>query len=236
MDGERRGFAGFESLVTDLSDLPPLPPPPPPRPDDKAPAGPVSKPGPIDGRSRPPRHTRAMRIGGTAAILVALLAIVVGIPWLENLSTHNRPAPVAPRPKGVTYAPQPGVPYAPQPGIPYNPSMTPFSAPIPQTNRFQPSPYAEEKPPAGQDIALSTAQLRYCLAQGARLDGSEKAADKTSQSQITRFNALVDDYNARCVQYRYRASEMQTLKAEVDARRALLEREGALLIRLPGSR
>jgi len=228
MDEERRGFAGFDPLVTDLSDLPPLPPappPPPPRPDDKAPAAPAGR--PAQGDARKPRAS-AKQMGGTAGIALGVCAIVFGLVRLAEMNSHNRPSYVAPKPANAPYR------FTTQPVMPYQ-YQSP-QLPMPPYNQLRPPPFPEQKPPVGQDIALSTPQLRYCLAQAARIDGSEKAVDRTSQSEIARFNALVEDYNVRCVRYRYRASEMQTLKAEVDGRRAQLEKEGAALVRSANAR
>jgi hypothetical protein len=99
-----------------------------------------------------------------------------------------------------------------------------------------PAAASEDKPPTVEGTVLSSAQLRYCLAQSVRIDGAGKAANAASQIDIDRFNALVADYNARCPKARYRESIMSTVKADVEARRTQLEREGAALIRSPYSR
>jgi hypothetical protein len=54
-----------------------------------------------------------------------------------------------------------------------------------------------------------------------------------SKIDIGRFNALVDDFNARCSKYRYSQHALEIVKAEVAMRRAQLEQEGAALIRSP---
>jgi len=225
MEDGRRGFAGFDSLVTDLSDLPPPPPPrvppPPPPPADKPLPPPVSRPaGQGSPATGPPRPAAKQKVTAVAALFIGAIALA-GIGFLAN-SRRPPPSPVPSRPGSTT----PSVNPVPQ----FNPTLPPPIGPSLS------SLTAEEKPPVGQDRVLSVAQLRYCLAQSARLDGAVKAVDRRSQSDISRFNALVEDYNTRCVKYRYRASEMQTVKADVDARRAQLEREGAALIRQASSR
>ena len=244
MEAERRGFAGFDSLVTDLTDLPPPPPPrvpppppPPPPPADKPLPPPANRPA---GQGRPatgpPRPASKQKVVAVAALFVGAIALA-GVGFIAN-SRRPPPSPAPGRPGSTTPSANPVPRFNPTPLPQFNPTPPPqFNPTLPPRVGPIPSPLnAEEKPPVGQDRALSVAQLRYCLAQSARLDGGEKAVDRKSQSDIGRFNALVEDYNLRCVKYRYRPSEMQSVKAEVDARRAQLEREGAALIRQAGSR
>jgi hypothetical protein len=94
-------------------------------------------------------------------------------------------------------------------------------------------PEAEEKPPAAQGVQLSAAQIRYCLAQGIRLQGASRVVNTASQAEATRFLNLSDDYEPRCGNYRFAPDMMHSVKEEVEARRAVLEYEGAALIR-PG--
>ncbi len=220
MANVRRGFAGFESMVTDLSDLPaaqasPPFPPPIPNQSNTAPAsakksvdnsvGGVDLPRPAPKSRSPSRWIVAVLIvGGIGAALVA------------NNRKSNRGVSVSPNYPSGTYTPAPT-------GM----------------DRYTPAPSnveTEEKPPVGEGLGLSTAQLRYCLAQGARIDGGRKAVDTTSGAEINRFNSLVEDYNARCSKFRYYPSAMQAVKAEVEARRTDLEAEGAALMVSPYSR
>jgi hypothetical protein len=79
---------------------------------------------------------------------------------------------------------------------------------------------------------LTASQVRYCLAQGIRIQGAGKAVNETSKAEVTRFLALADDYNPRCGNSR--VGFVPSIKEEVEAKRAALEREGAALIRTPG--
>jgi hypothetical protein len=217
MDEERRGFAGFEALVTDLSDLPPLPPEP-----ARPPVGHA-------GGTRASGTNGAGAVAGVCLFLFFLFRIVMAV---SDHNSHTRPLPFTVQP-GIGYTTPPVVTYTPPPGVGYTPlGFTPAPARAPPWPVVQP----EQKPPVGDDVALSPAQLHYCVAQGARLDGSQKAVDMTSKTDIDRFNALVDDFNARCGKYRYGESAMQSVKAQVNARRGQLEKEGAALIRSPVSR
>jgi hypothetical protein len=182
MANEQRGFAGFDSLVSDVSDLAP------PRRDAKPAARSISTADDDDEPVwiPPPKPRKRPTKWIVAAVVVAGL-IVVGILGDKRSSS----SPVV---------------------------------------------GAEEKPPIGEGMVLSISQLRYCLAQSARIDGANKTINAASQVDIDRFNALVDDFNSRCAKARYRTSTMQSVRAEVDARRAQLEQEGAAVLGAPYAR
>src|SRR3546814_1009207 len=75
------------------------------------------------------------------------------------------------------------------------------------------------KPPVGQNLVLSSEQIRYCLAEDIRMDGAKSAINNYSDYDVDRFNAMVADYNSRCGSFRYRSgarseehtSELQSL-------------------------
>jgi hypothetical protein len=189
MAEEPTGFAGFESLVTDLSDL-------------LAPAPPAA-----------PRTARPAALGWYFRVRNFIL-FVLAVPFLLgaiNGAINHRSAPVPiPAPASVPRV------------LPYQP--------------YQPAAQAattEEKPPARRGAVLSEPQIRYCVAQGIRIQGAEKAMNADSKAEVTRFLALVDDYNPRCGNYTFGLGVMQAVKAGVDARRAALELEGAALVRAP---
>lgn len=96
------------------------------------------------------------------------------------------------------------------------------------------APDDEEKPPVdmAQGAALSGPQVRYCLAQSIRIQGAGKAVNEASKTEVTRFLALADDYKPRCSNSRLQTGFLPSVKAEVESRRAALEREGAALIRM----
>jgi hypothetical protein len=210
MAEERRGFAGFDSLVTDLSDLPPPPPPPAPR--DQPASAPVFKQNDQEDRTWNPRWPMPIKGSAEFWIVAGLVAVGLGVLIFVDKTSESRWVPTVPSGPTSTYIP-------------------PGTTATAQYNLTQPVGEPEQKPPIGKDLVLSTEQLRYCLSQSARLDGGEKAVNTTSKFEVERFNSLVDDYNARCIKYRYRPSTMKTVKAEVEARRAQLEKEGVALIR-----
>jgi hypothetical protein len=89
---------------------------------------------------------------------------------------------------------------------------------------------SERIPPATTNAILSEAEIRYCLFQNERLDAAKSIVDQYSEYQVSRFNALVTDYNSRCSKFRYRASTLERVRREIPAHRLELNLEGAALI------
>src|SRR5690242_3175146 len=138
MEDGRRGFAGFDSLVTDLSDLPPPPPPrvppppPPPPPADKPLPPPVSRPaGQGSPASGPPRPAAKQKVVAVAALFVGAIALA-GIGFLAN-SRRPPPSPGPSRPGSTT----PSANRVPQ----FNPTLPP------QLNPTLPPPIGPSLPP-----------------------------------------------------------------------------------------
>ena len=88
------------------------------------------------------------------------------------------------------------------------------------------NPPAEEVPPVGTDLVLGLAQIRYCLSEDIRIDAARAVLNNYLNSDIDRFNAMVDDYNSRCVAYRYRSGSLETARTLVERNRQTLEVEG----------
>jgi hypothetical protein len=102
------------------------------------------------------------------------------------------------------------------------PSYIPPSAPKYDT-------YVETKPPVGYGQTLDRNQIRYCQSQKIRVSAWQGALNRYSSTAINAFNAAVDDYNARCSNYRYYSGVLEGVRAEVEARRYTLETEGRAL-------
>jgi len=86
---------------------------------------------------------------------------------------------------------------------------------------------AEERPPSVTDVELTRANIRYCTFQQIRL---EALGPITEGADLVVFNALVEDWNARCAKYHYRPEDKAAVDAEAGRRRALLEVEGRALM------
>jgi hypothetical protein len=103
------------------------------------------------------------------------------------------------------------------------PSYSPSS---PQRTVDRPSQVSldEDRPPIGSGQTFSRANIRYCQFQGVRLEALRSMV--MNNADVSRFNALINDLNARCGQYRYRPSDKSAVDTELVSRRAALEAEG----------
>ena len=93
----------------------------------------------------------------------------------------------------------------------YQPS-TPRVATPTQTPTPPPTTTQETMPPVGQGLALNRSQVRYCVFQGQRLDAIRSLT--STNYQIDRFNRLIDDFNTRCSNYRYRSGVLSSIQRE----------------------
>lgn len=89
----------------------------------------------------------------------------------------------------------------------YQPSTTNVATPTPSL-----SASVETRPPVGQGLTFNRAQIRYCVFQGQRLDAVRTLT--TTNYQTNRFNALIDDFNSRCSNYRYRSGALSAVQRE----------------------
>ncbi|SFQ17989.1 Putative peptidoglycan binding domain-containing protein, partial [Pseudomonas borbori] len=137
------------------------------------------------------------------------IAAVIGFIWLFSQSDDNsssRPT-YSPAPSSTTVAPTPAL----------QPSAAQSQAP---------SRPAEEKPSVGRNNVLSTAQIRYCLAEKIRLDAAESVVNNYVDSDVDRFNGYVNDYNSRCGEFRYRQGALESVRRDVEPYRSQLQAEG----------
>lgn len=104
----------------------------------------------------------------------------------------------------------------------YTPAATPTYAPT--------APPVESRPPVGTGLVLDRDQVRYCLAEGIRLDAAREVINNGTLNYVDRFNAMIDDYNSRCGNFRYRQGVLDSVRSEVEAERYRLQAEGASLL------
>ena len=100
-----------------------------------------------------------------------------------------------------------------QPPTTYQPSTPRQTTTSPSSNTS-----AETRPPVGQGLALNRAQVRYCVFQGERLEAMRSLT--TTNYQISQFNALIDDYNSRCSNYRYTSGVLSSVRREAQGKTA----------------
>jgi hypothetical protein len=98
--------------------------------------------------------------------------------------------------------------------------------PTPSVNTRASTATTEQIPPIGTGLSLERDELRYCLSEDIRLEAARQVLNEYSDSQINRFNAMVEDYNSRCSSFRYRSSTLASVKADVELNRSALEAQG----------
>jgi hypothetical protein len=79
---------------------------------------------------------------------------------------------------------------------------------------------------SGKGLVLNGPQIRYCLSEKIRIESWEGQVSDKSAMAVSAFNAAVEFYNSRCSSYRYRTGTIESIKAQVEANRALLTQEG----------
>lgn len=119
-------------------------------------------------------------------------------------------------------------PYIPEPSDQTQPFDTPIGVADAQPSQPPAAsvrPY-EEQPPVGRDVVLTTAQIRYCMAEEMRLDGARAIIGQGNGVQISRFNGMVVDYNSRCGQFKYRDGSWAIAVQDTTPFRQQYEEEG----------
>lgn len=85
----------------------------------------------------------------------------------------------------------------------------------------------EERPFGGSNLSFSQANIRFCRFQQVRL---EAIGPLTDRADLAVFQALANDWNARCAQYGYPPADKRAIDAEVIEHREALENEGRALL------
>lgn len=148
-------------------------------------------------------------------ITYAAVALVVGGPILysaiEKANKPHRPSSTYERPAYPQTAPS----------APSAPKSQPNSRPV---NLAQ-----ETMPPIQPGQTLSRDQIRYCIFQGHRLEVLRNYAD--TNFKIDRFNFMINSFNDRCGDYRYRQTDMSAVQAEASSKSSDFQKEAAAIAR-----
>jgi hypothetical protein len=210
-DKGKKGFAGLDSMVSDVEVPKPRPAPAPePVRQQEAPR-PSAEPKPA---YSPPKPS-----GGGAGKWWAIgIGVVVLFSWLggsdKKSSARSAPTPSYSAPSYSASAPAPAAAPAYTP-----PVYVPEPAPVYATND-------EEMPPVGSGQSLSRSQIRYCLSEKIRISAWQGQVNEYSGTSVDAFNEAVRDYNARCSNFRYRKGMLESVRSEVEANRYALQLDG----------
>lgn len=206
--GQGKGFAGLSSLVSEVdTTLPPL------AKQDAGSSGASSRAerasasqNPQPAQQQPYQAPSQPSAGSSTGKWVLGIAAVIGVIWLFSQANKN---PTPPPPSYPSAAQNTAPTYSAPPASPQAPSRP-----------------EETRPPVGQNLVLSTAQIRYCLAEDIRMDAAKPTVNSYSDSDVDRFNAMVADYNSRCGSFRYRSGALESARRDVEPYRSQLQAEG----------
>ncbi|EHE7897586.1 hypothetical protein J0V14_004404 [Vibrio parahaemolyticus] len=76
------------------------------------------------------------------------------------------------------------------------------------------------KPPIGSNNILSVSQISWCTRESMRIEAMRNVFD--TNGGIGEFNKIVDDYNSRCSNYRYRQGDLSRAKRVVEKSRVTI--------------
>lgn len=218
---ENRGFAALSSLVSDVDTS--APPAAKHKPQAMDISGAPSsaerpkvlesaQPEPQPKQQQPNQAPSQPSSGSSSGKWLLGIAVVIGGLWLIGEADKSPSSPVP------SYSPTPS--YSPPAG-----NTAPSYSVAPARPQV-PSRPDEAKPPVGRDLVFSTAQIRYCLAEDIRMDGTKSALNNYSDSDVDRFNAMVADYNSRCGSFRYRSGALESARRDIEPYRSQLQAEG----------
>ena len=161
---------------------------------------------------RPVYQAPAQSSGGSSTGKWLLgIGVVAGLLWLVSQSGDKALSPAP------AFTPSSDSSSVASPSPSWQPAQSPAAAP---------SRPSEERPPVGTNNVLTSAQLRYCVAEKIRLDAAEGAINNYNDTHVDRFNEMVADYNGRCGQFRYRSGALESARSEVERFRGALEADG----------
>lgn len=217
----KRGFSGLSDLVSevDLSDEPQkqtnkvkasLPPPPQATPPQQKDAPP--KPQAPSADSTRPIGAAFSGSGGSGSagklVLVGIGACFVL--WLAvNGGQNNRTYSPPPAQKPQSYS-------APQSSP--TPAVAPTPPIVPQNSGLQ-----YTKPSVGTNNLLSVPEIQWCIRNGIRIDAMRNLIE--TNAGIDEFNRIVNDYNSRCGNYRYRQGTQAQAERSVEPYRSQIVAE-----------
>jgi hypothetical protein len=192
-----KGFAGLDFMVSDVSSdvektAKSLPTNTPLSSfDDSPPPAPPTPPQPPSnaadgGNSRSPNQGKTSASGVSWGI-AGIVVLVIWVANSENKAPTTTPSNSAPAPVVV-------------------PAVAPTTV----------SAADIEKPSVGRNQVLSVPQIRYCTKEKIRIDAFELVVNNAYAHEVDRFNGIVNDYNLRCGEYRYRKGDVERVQREIN--------------------
>ena len=163
-------------------------PPKAPEPPPPPTAPPVAPPPPSGGNS----NYSAPGKSGPSGLVWVIAGVVVLVILIANSGSGNKTSTPSPRSPEPTYSSQ-------------APVTPPVSAPVSDT----------QKPAIGRNQVLGVAQIRYCKTEKIRIEAFESVINNAYDHEVDRFNGIVNDYNSRCGEFRYRRGDVERVEREL---------------------
>jgi len=213
-DKDAKGFGGLSSLLSDVDDLPDYQPTPKSE-NKKESSRQQSKEGKKTQNNQPDlnNHQSEQTQPLDLRWIWISLALFIGVISIFTLLVSQDHSSEKPK---YSYTPPTS-------------AKVDFSISQPSPKQATPARPVEEKPPYGKSKVLSVAQIRYCLAEKVRIDASETVISNYSQSDVDHFNSMVNDYNSRCGEFRYRRGSLKRAQHDIEPYRRQLQGEGKAL-------
>ena len=225
-DKDKKGFSGLSDLASEVSGVDE-----PIKPEPKAEAKPSTpKPPPQREKTTPERKTKSTpppvetvssgnNTGGSGGKWILGIIGVAFVIWLiNNGGQSNRTSSYDTPSTSQSYS-------------------YPQSSPAPAVrapSSVQNAGLQYTKPSVGTNNVLSVPQIRWCIREGIRIEAMQDVID--SNAEIGKFNRIVDDYNSRCVSYRYRKGSKSRAERDVEPYRSQIVAEAIREVRqLSGS-
>ncbi|MEL4273927.1 peptidoglycan-binding domain-containing protein [Shewanella xiamenensis] len=210
-DKDKKGFSGLSDLASEVSDInEPI------KPEPKAEAKPSTpKQPPQPQRETAPSETERKTTsspppietvssgksgGGSGGKWVLGIIGVIFVIWLINNGGQSN--------KKTSYTP-------PSSSQSYSyPQSTPAPA-VQSPSTTQSAGLQYTKPSVGTNNVLSVPEIRWCIREGIRIEAMRDVID--TNAGIDEFNRIVNDYNSRCGNYRYRQGSQSQAERDVEA-------------------
>ena len=80
--------------------------------------------------------------------------------------------------------------------------------------------------PGGRSRELNRSEIHYCLAEAIRVDAAKSVASERAFYGELLVEIMMADFDARCGEYRYDRTTMESVRSSVEKRRSKLEVEG----------
>lgn len=223
-----KGFAGLESLVSDVDETIASVPEAKPRP-DQAEEGKLdaeeaketaSAPNQSDSSAPSGLSKGGMWFVGTVVGLI-VISLILSSGKKKELPTSAWEPPA----EAVSTPPPAPAPATALAAAPSNPFEDPIAAKPATPAVASTVTSTTEMPPVGSGLILNSAQIRYCLVEDVKLGSLKSIVNRYSSDEIDDYNALVSDHNSRCGHFRYRSGTLQGIRSEVEAQRSYIESE-----------